>query len=37
MKLTKFSFQNEPIWILIFSLAPFVIGLLILLIASILR
>jgi hypothetical protein len=26
--LTRFSFKSEPIWILVFSLAPFVFGLL---------
>jgi len=29
MKLTKFSFKWEPLWILVFSLAPSVFGFLI--------
>ncbi len=29
MKLTKFSFEREPMWILVFSLGPAVVGLLI--------
>jgi hypothetical protein len=29
MKVRKFSFKNEAVWILIFSLAPLVVGVLI--------
>jgi hypothetical protein len=34
MKLIRFSFKSEPIWILVFSFAPAVVGLLLLLLAS---
>ena len=37
MKLTRFSFKSEPIWMLVFAVAPGVIGLLILLLALLLR
>jgi hypothetical protein len=37
MKLYSFSFKSEPIWILIFSLAPAALGLLVLLIYSLLN
>jgi hypothetical protein len=37
MKLIQFSFKREPIWMLVFSLAPAVLGLLILLLALLLR
>ena len=37
MKLTKFSFKDEPIWMLVFSFAPAVVGLLLFLILWLLR
>jgi hypothetical protein len=33
MKLIQFSFKSEPIWMLVFSLAPGILGLLILILA----
>ena len=37
MSLIKFSFKLEPIWIWVFSLAPAVIGLLVLLVLWLIR
>ena len=37
MKLAQFSFKREPIWMLLFSLAPAALGLLVLLVALLLR
>jgi hypothetical protein len=37
MKLTKFSFKWEPMWILVFSLGPAVLGLLFVLVFLLLR
>ena len=36
-KLFSFSFKSEPIWMLMFSFAPAVLGLLILLVVVLLR
>jgi hypothetical protein len=36
MKLIRFSFKSEPVWMLLLSLAPAVVGLLILLLALLL-
>ena len=36
MKLIQFSFKSEPIWMLVFSFAPPVLGLLVLLLALLL-
>jgi hypothetical protein len=37
MKLIRFSFKSEPIWMLAFSLVPGLLGLLVLLLALLLR
>jgi hypothetical protein len=37
MKLIRFSFKSEPIWMFLFSLAPAVLGLLVILLALLLR
>jgi len=37
MSLIKFSFKLEPIWIWVFSLAPALIGLVVLALLSLLR
>jgi len=37
MKLIRFSFKSEAIWMMVFSFAPMVIGLLIFLLALLLR
>jgi hypothetical protein len=37
MKLIQFSFKSEPIWMLLFSVAPLALGLLILLLAFLRR
>jgi len=37
MKLTKFSFEREPIWIWVFSLGSAVLGLLIALVVMLMR
>jgi hypothetical protein len=37
MKLINFSFKREPVWMLVFSLAPAVGGLLVLVVLLVLR
>ncbi len=37
MKLIRFSFRAEPIWMLVFAVVPGVLGLLVLLLALLLR
>lgn len=37
MNVTRFSFKSEPIWMLVFSLAPAVVGLLLFLLALLIR
>ena len=37
MKFIRFSFKSEPIWMIVFTLVPAVVGLLILLLALLLR
>ncbi|HEV2883611.1 MAG TPA: hypothetical protein VGW36_02075 [Pyrinomonadaceae bacterium] len=37
MKLTNFSFQREPVWILVFSLAPAALGMLAVLLLLLVR
>jgi hypothetical protein len=37
MKVIRFSFKSEPIWMLLFSFAPAVVGLLLLLMVWLLR
>ena len=37
MKLYQFSFRREPIWMLVFSLAPAILGLLVLLVVLLIR
>jgi len=37
MKLTNFSFKSEPIWMLLLSLTPVLVGLLILVLVLLLR
>ena len=37
MKMTEFSFKREPIWILVFSVASAVIGLLMMLFVTLFR
>ncbi|MGH9962014.1 MAG: hypothetical protein ACREBC_33610 [Pyrinomonadaceae bacterium] len=37
MKLIQFSFKSEPIWMLVFSLAPALVGLVFLLLVLLLR
>lgn len=37
MKVIRFTFKSEPIWMLVFSLAPMVLGLLVFLLALLLR
>jgi len=37
MKLSQFTFKREPMWIGVFSLAPVVIGLLVIVVLLLLR